>query len=220
MRFPDCFSYPGKKNRLHPLSGLHEFASPRMHPHPSLLLLFTAFSAIFLPPGSASILKSKSPPSSELATTGTRSTGSNPSTNALLPRAPGQEGDTPFARCSCRSAVASWWDCHIYQILNWPTEQNVILRLNDELIKCGTFFFGLRKYYIPERKSGLGAFAFFELPFVHRNSCWKRAIASALGTTGVACSFDHFNSDDVPPWWEDMNRQGRGYKRPPIDSRW
>ena len=192
-----------------------------MHPQLSLLLILTALSAISLPPGSASILQSTSPPSSALATAGTASISSNPRTKALFPRAPEQQGDTPFARCSCRSALGFWWDCHIYQILNWPTEQNVITRLHDELIKCGTLFFGLRRYYIPERKSGLGAFAFFRLQFAHRGSCWRRAIASALGTTGVVCSQSHVDGDDPPPWWEIMDQQrGRDYTHPPNDLSW
>lgn len=66
----------------------------------------------------------------------------------------------PFAKCSC-----THWGLWPFigtasstRILNWAPEQNVILRLYDELIKCGTHQWGLVTYYIPERDSGLGAF--------------------------------------------------------------
>ena len=176
-----------------------------MHPHLSLLI-FTAFSAISLPPGSASILQSTSPPSSALATAGTASISSNPRTKALFPRAPEQQGDTPFARCSCRSALGFWWDCYIYQILNWPMEQKVTTRLHDELVKCGTLFFGLHRYYTFRR----GKVGWAPLP----------SFGYSLHT-GVVCSHSHSNEDDPPPWWESMNRQqGHGYTHPPNDLTW
>lgn len=189
-----------------------------MHLQVSLLLTFTAFSAIFLPPGSALVLESSFTHSSAPATTGTTSTGSSPPTNALLSRAPEQQGDTPFARCSCRTLGLHFYDCFIYQILNWPTGQNFILRLHDELKKCGARGnFGLRRYYIPKRDSGLGAIAYFRLPIAHRNSCWRRAIASALGTKGVECSFSSAMRNDAQPWWEDMVRAGRYHTPVPHD---
>lgn len=175
-----------------------------MHRQLSLLLIFIAFTAIFFTSASTSILQSSSsPPSSALATVGTTAPRSKPPTNALLPRAPEQQVGTPFARCRCRDGPATlFWVCYIYHILNWPTDQNVILKLRDELIKCGKYFFGLQRYYIPERESGLGAFAYFRLQYGHSKRCWTRAIASALGTTGVVCSRSHFASNDRPPWFE------------------
>ncbi|MCJ1349088.1 hypothetical protein MMC31_007324, partial [Peltigera leucophlebia] len=180
-----------------------------MHSQLSLLLIFTAFSAIFFLSGSASVLLTTSPPSSALATTGKTSTSSNPPATALLPRAPEQQSDAPFARCRCRALGMTFYDCLFYQILNWPTEQNFVRRLHDELRKCGHLDFGLRKYYIPERESGLGAFVYFRLPFVHKDRCWRRAIARALGTTGVECSFSYAMRDDPQAWWEDMVRANR-----------
>lgn len=172
-----------------------------MHFHLSLLLIFTAFTANFLTPVSTSILQSSSPPSSALATIGATPTSLDPQTNALLPRAPEQQVGTPSARCRCRDGPLSlYWLCYIYQILNWPTDQNIIVKLHDELIKCGKHFFGLQRYYIPERESGLGAFAYFRLQYGRSKRCWTRGIASALGTTGVVCSREHVAVYDLPTW--------------------
>lgn len=195
------------------------FRQQRMH---SQLFILTAFAAIFLTARSASVLPSSPPLFSAIATTETTPRGSNPPTNSLLPRATEQQVGIPFAKCSCRAGnMALHWDCFIYQILNWSPEQNVILRLYDELVKCGTHQWGLRRYYVPERDSGLGAFAFFQLQFAHMEKCWKRGIASALGTTGVVCSRTH--TQPRPgwgfPWWDNYIGGILAYPQEPHDRR-
>ena len=195
-----------------------------MHSQLSLLLILTAFAAIFLTAGSASVLPSPRPLLSAIATTvETTPPGSSPPTNALLPRAPEQPQQTgiPSAICSCRAAsMALHWDCYIYKILNWSPEQNVITRLYDELIKCGTYQWGLQRYYIPERDSGLGAFAYFRLQFTHKEECWRRGIARALGTTGVVCSHSYVQPKPyaVLPWWRYVPAK-LSYPQSPHDRR-
>lgn len=94
---------------------------------------------------------------------------------------------------------------YIYQIFNWPTDLNVILRLHDELINCGTHLWGLQRYYILEMDSGLGAFAFFQLQY----ACWTRGIASALGMTGVVPPFKSPapSYKKALPWWGEAVRE-------------
>lgn len=154
LGFPNSFSE--QKTRFHPFSDPHKSTSTRMHSPFSLLLIFTAFSAMFFPPGSALVLQSTSPPSSTPATTGTTSTSSNPSTNhySREPLKILQLRDAGAAPQVPVSTIAS--------STKSSTGQNFILRLQ----KYGTSGFGLRKYYIPEKHSGgLDAFAFFWLPF-------------------------------------------------------
>lgn len=193
-----------------------------MHAQLSLLLILTYFSALFFSPGSASIPRQPPPPPPALTTTGTTSTSSDPpTTNALLPRGPEQQTAAPSLQCNCRLAV-QWSDCLFYKILNWPREQNVITILHDELIKCGTKNFGLHQYYIPERESGLGAFAFFRLPHIHQDACWLKASSRALGTQVAACEVLLPRSNHPFPWWEDIFetrhvRSGIQYMKPPPD---
>lgn len=194
-----------------------------MHLQLSLLLVLTGFSAQFFSFGSASIPRSLSPPSSALTANGTASTSySPPTTNALLPRAPEQQqAAAPSLRCNCRKVVR-WSHCIFYQILNWPAEQNVVTRLHDELIKCSAKNFGLVKYYIPDRESGLGAFACFRLPHIYQDSCWLKAASKALGTDVEACEVIHPANHGPFPWWDDSfrtRRTGTGirYSIPPPD---
>ena len=193
-----------------------------MHLRLSHLLILTPIFARFFNIGSASILRSSSHPSSAHTITGTTPLRSDPpTTNALFPRVPEQQAAAPSLRCNCREVV-KWSHCIFYQILNWPTEHNIITRLHDELIKCGAKNFGLLKYYIPERESGLGAFACFRLPHIYQDSCWLKAASRALGAKVEACELIHPGNGDPFPWWEDTlrtRRTGLGirYSIPPPD---
>lgn len=196
-----------------------------MHLQRSLLLILSGFSAEFFSLGSASILRSLSSHSSAVITNGTTSTSSSPptSTNTLLPRIPKQQKQAaaPSLRCNCRKVV-KWSHCIFYQIQNWPTEQNVVTRLHDELIKCSAKNFGLVKYYVPERDSGLGAFACFRLPHIYQDSCWLKAASKAMGADVEPCEVIYPANHGPFPWWDDSfrtRRTGTGirYSLPPPD---
>lgn len=198
-----------------------------MHLQLSLPLILSGFSAQFFSLGSASILSSLSPPPSALATNETTSTSFSPptTTNTLVSRIPKQQQQqqaaAPSLRCNCRKVVR-WSHCIFYQILNWPTEQNVVTRLHDELIKCSAKNFGLVKYYVPERDSGLGAFACFRLPHIYQDSCWLKAASKALGADVEPCEVIHPANHGPFPWWDDSfrtRRTGTGirYSLPPPD---
>lgn len=223
MKFPSSFLHPTEVPIPSDFLRTPQiFYSTRMHLQLSLLLILIAYSTPFFSPGSASIIRSSSLPSSALTTIGITSTSSDPpTTNALPPRAHEQQAAAPSLRCNCREHV-KWSDCIFYQILNWPTEQNVITRLHDELIKCSAKNFALLRYYIPERESGLGAFASFRLPHVHQDSCWPKATLRALGTKVEECEVLYRRSNDPFPWSEDVfrtRRTGTGirYTIPPPD---
>lgn len=194
-----------------------------MHLQLSLLIILTGFSVRFFSLGSALILSSLPLPLSSLTTNGTTPTNSSlPTTNTLLPRIPNQQqAVAPSLRCNCRPVV-KWSHCIFYQILNWPTEQNVVTRLHDELIKCSAKNFGLVKYYIPERESGLGAFACFRLPHIYKDSCWLKAASKAMGADVEACEVIRPANHGPFPGWDDSfqtRRTGTGirYSIPPPD---
>lgn len=223
MYFPDFFLHPTKVQIPSFIFRPPQISYwKRMHLQLSILLLLAALLAHLFSPGSASILRSSSSLSSALTTTGIMSTSSNPPmTNALLPRVPEQQAAAPSLRCNCRKVV-KWSHCIFYQILNWPTEQNVVTRLHDELIKCSAKNFGLLRYYVPKRESGLAAFACFRLPHIYQDSCWLKAASRALGTKVEACEVYHASNNDPLPWWDDIfraRRTGTGirYSLPPPD---
>lgn len=114
--------------------------------------------------------------------------GDSPQQMHLLPRAPDQQGNTPFVRCSCRTvAAANWYDCDIYQILGWPTAHKAFTTSssNAALISIGSE--SMKRKWVAR---------LFQLPYGHMQRCWRRATASVLRTIGAVCHRSYFIEGD------------------------